>query len=86
MLVHLLLHFLGGMDYSSVNSGSITVNPMSAIPDITVNITNDPDFEENETFFVNFTGCSPGCMIASANDTVTVTIQDDDGKWLRLNI
>ena len=68
-------------DYTPVTSGSITVNPFSSIPDITVVIVNDNLFENNETFFVNFTGCSPGCMIPSASDTVTVTIQSDEGEW-----
>ena len=54
----------------------------SVIPNITVNITDDSDVENNEIFFINLTGCSPGCMIPSVNDTVTVTIQSDDGKWL----
>ena len=77
----MLLCFIGGMDYTTVTNGSVTIVPFSTIPNITVNITNDISFEDNETFFVNFTGCSPGCMIPSASDTVTVTIQDDEGKW-----
>ena len=72
---------IGGQDYTPVTSGSITITSSSSIPDITVVIANDTSFEDNETFFVNFTGCSPGCMIPSASDTVTVTIQSDDGKW-----
>ena len=71
------------MDYTSVTSGSTTITPFPlSIPDITVDITNDIIFENNETFFVNFIGCSPGCMIPSASDTVTVTIQNDDGKCM----
>ena len=52
----------------------------SVFPNIAVNIIDDPEMENDETFFIDFTGCSPGCMVISANDTVTVTIQSDDGK------
>ena len=78
----MVLHCLGGMDYVSVSNGSITVNPfVLPFPNITINITNDPAVENNETFFINFTDCSPGCTIPSASNTVTVIIQDDEGEW-----
>ena len=70
------------MDYTSVSNGSITIDPfVLPYPDITINITNDADLESNETFFINFTGCSPGCLISSDSDVVTVTILDDEGQW-----
>ena len=71
---------IGNIDYTSVNNGSITVDPSQPAPNITVNITDDTYFEDDETFFVNFTGCSLRCVVPSANDTVEVTIQNDDGK------
>ena len=75
------MYCVGGSDYTPVSSGSITIDIVQSVfPNITVNITDDPEMENDETFFIDFTGCSPGCMVISANDTVTVTIQSDDGK------
>ena len=78
-----ILYCLGGDDYAPV-SGSITADPYqtSPPPSIIFNITDDTLFENNETFIINFTSCSPasGCVIPSDSNTVTVTIQSDDGK------
>ena len=72
-----------GDDYTSTSSGSITIDIVQSVfPNITVNITNDSEVENDEMFFINFTSCSPGCMVSSANDTINVTIQSVDGKWL----
>ena len=76
-----VLYCVGGSDYTPVNSGSITIDiEQSVFPNITVNITDDSEVESDEIFFINFTGCSPGCMVSSASDTVIVTIESDDGK------
>ena len=77
--------FIGGNDFAPV-SGSITADPFqtSPPPSIIFNITDDSVFENNETFIVNFTSCSPtsGCVIPSDSNAVTVAIQSDDGKRL----
>lgn len=74
---------VGSDDYTSTSNGSITIDIVQSVfPNITVNITNDFEVENDETFFINFTSCSPGCMVSSANDTINVTIQSVDGKWL----
>ena len=74
---------VGGDDYTSTSSGSITIDIVQSVfPNITVNITSDSEVENDEMFFINFTSCSPGCMVSSANDTINVTIQSVDGKWL----
>ena len=78
-----MIHCLGGNDFAPV-SGSITANlfPTMPSPSIIFNITDDTFVEDNETFIINFTSCSPasGCVIPSNSNTVTVTIQSDDGK------
>ena len=48
--------------------------------EILVIIVNDFNFENDETFFVNLTGCSPGCVILPESSAVTVTIQSDESK------
>ena len=72
---------IGGSDYTAVST-SITVNPFQPTPSITINIIDDQNFENDETFFVNFTGCSPGCVVPTDSDTVTVTIQSDEGNYI----
>ena len=83
MYVYDITLSIGGNDFAPV-SGSITANPLQIepSPSITFNITDDTLFEDNETFIINFTSCSPtpGCDILPASSTVTVTIQSDDGK------
>ena len=72
---------VGGSDYTPVNSGSITIDIVQSVfPNTTVSITDDSEVENDEIFFINFTGCSPGCMVSSASDTVIVTMESDDGK------
>ena len=65
------------MDYTPITDGSLVINTF-LLPLIAVSIEDDPFFENDETFFVNFTGCSPGCMVSST--FVEVTIESDDGK------
>ena len=43
---------IGNIDYTSVNNGSITVDPSQPAPNITVNITDDTYFEDDETFLL----------------------------------
>ena len=72
------------MDYTPITNGSITFSvgalTQALTQDITIGIEDDSFFEDYETFFVNFTGCSPGCVIPPASNAVTITIENDDGK------
>ena len=76
-----ILHYLAGTgDYTSVMNGIITSQLFATTVEITVIIINDFNFENDETFFVNLTGCSPGCVISPDSNAVTVTIQSDESK------
>ena len=72
------------MDYTPITNGSITFSQgaliLASTQDVTIGIIDDSTFENDETFFVNFTGCSPGCVIPPASNAVTVTIESDEGK------
>ena len=75
------LHCLAsGSDYVSEMNGIITTQGFAMTAEITVNIIDDFNFENDETFFVNLTGCSPGCVISPDFNVVTVTIQSDESK------
>ena len=73
----------GGRDYTPENNGSVIADFFSIIMmsvEISFAITNDFDFENDETFFVNLTGCSPGCVISPNQNAITITIQSDESK------
>ena len=67
-MIVIIYMFSDGSDYVPVSGGSVTVSPFMTMTDINVTVLDDPDFENDETFFVNFTGCSPGCEIPIAID------------------
>ena len=68
--------FIGRRDYTPENNGSVTAVDINLYVtmrvEISVAITNDFDFENEETFFVNLTGCSPGCVISPNQNAVTI--------------
>ena len=70
----------GSRDYTPENNGSVIVSIFTMSVEISVSITNDFDFENDETFFVNLTGCSPGCVISPNQSVITITIQSDESK------
>ena len=61
---------------------TITSQFFATTAEIDVLIVDDFSFENDETFFVNLTGCSPGCVISPDSNAVTVTIIDNESKWL----
>ena len=75
---------IGRRDYTPENKGSVTAVDINLYVtmsvEISVAITNDFDFENEETFFVNLTGCSPGCVISPNQNEVTIIIQSDESK------
>ena len=81
LIIHLDVLFIGNgsRDYTPENNGSVIADFTMSV-EISVAITNDFDFENDETFFVNLTGCSPGCVISSNQSVITITIQSDESK------
>ena len=81
---------IGGSDYTPEYNGSVTPETFELLlllnVEIGVNITNDFNLENDEIFFVNLTGCSPGCVISPDFSAVTVTIQSDESKWLHAHL
>ena len=75
---------IGRRDYTPENNGFVTAGDINLFVtlrvEISVAITNDFDFENEETFFVNLTGCSPGCVISPNQNAITITIQSDESK------
>ena len=81
---------IGSSDYTPENNGSVTAETFELLlilnVETSVNITNDFNLENNETFFINLIGCSPGCVISPDFNAVTVTIQGDESKWLHAHL
>ena len=76
-----ILHYLAiSGDYISELNGNITSQSYAMTVEISVFIIDDFSFENDETFFVNLTGCSPGCVISPDSNVVIVTIQNNESK------
>ena len=73
-------------DYIPANNGIVMVDAMTSSPvEISVSLIDDPNFENDETFFVDLTGCSPGCVISPNQSAITITIQSDESKCAHIN-
>ena len=75
-----MLSIAGTGDYMSENNGFVMADALTSPVEISVNLIDDPNFENDEKFFVNLTGCSPGCVISPNQNAITITIQSDESK------
>ena len=66
-----------GSDYTAT-SGTLQISDLNTSGTFTVPITDDPDFESDETFTVTLSN-PVACTLAGSNNPATVTISSDDG-------
>ena len=80
MICVIFMLSIAGDDYMPENNRFVMVDAMTSPVGINVNLMDDSNFENDETFFVNLTGCSPGCVISPNQNAITITIQSDESK------
>ena len=80
MICVIFMLSIAGGDYMPENNGFDMADAMTSPVEISVNLMDDSNFENDETFFVNLIGCSPGCVISPNQNVITITIQSDESK------
>jgi hypothetical protein len=63
-------------DYTDAQAGVITIAEGATSGVITLNVTDDPDFEGTETISITLTGASGGYSITNANATINLLDND----------
>ena len=71
-------------DYTPIN-GTLTFDAGETSQTIAVEVIGDPDFEEDETFFVNLENASNNAIIADAQGIGTI-LNDDEAAPVELSI
>ena len=68
----------GGVDYTDVGSGQVTISSGNTTADITLNINDDNLSEADETIVLDITSTTNSSIDFSGTTSHTVTIQDND--------
>ena len=80
---------MAGSDYSSLDNAQIIIPAGSIVNTevcINVSIVDDDDFEQDEMLTVEWTPDPYGLLIFIATTMTTVTITDNDGRSLQMDI
>ena len=77
-----LLSTLAEIDYTSLVMEEVVFQPSTSVMCVNISTLSDNTLESNETFVVLLATSDPDVNLG-ANST-TITIQNDDGKWLDL--
>ena len=72
----------GSSDFGGITRRDLTFDPGETSISVNIQINNDLDVENDESFFVSLETTHP--RVQFSRNTATVTIEDDDRKYLHM--